>query len=89
MLLVFEMTLFMSLIVPMPFTWKRKLFTFLSENPLVAKMQYWLKVCYDACFKTMCKPWSLDGSLRSRYFERAHANSVLIDRVRLHLDTVH
>lgn len=44
MLLVFEMALFMSLIVPMPFTWKRKLFTFLSENPIVAKMQYWLKV---------------------------------------------
>lgn len=46
MLLVFEMTLFMSLIVPMPFRWKRKLFTFLSENPIVAKMQYWLKIVF-------------------------------------------
>lgn len=45
MVLVFEMALFMSLVVPMPFVMKRKLFTFLSENPVVAKMQYWLKVC--------------------------------------------
>jgi len=38
------MVLFMSLIVPMPFRMKRKMFTFLAENPIVAKMQYWLKV---------------------------------------------
>ena len=43
-LLVFEMVIFMSLIVPMPYTWKRKLFTFISENPLVARLQYGLKV---------------------------------------------
>jgi len=46
MLLVFEMTLFVSLIVPMPFRWRRKLFTFLSENPLVSKLQYWLKIVF-------------------------------------------
>jgi len=46
LLLVFEMVLFMALVVPMPFTWKRKLFTFLSENPLVAKAQYWLKIVF-------------------------------------------
>jgi len=28
----------------MPFTWKRKLFTFISESPLVAKLQYGMKV---------------------------------------------
>lgn len=34
----------MSLIVPMPFKVKRALFTFISENPLVAKLQYGMKV---------------------------------------------
>jgi len=43
-LLVFEMVVFMALIVPMPFTWKRKLFTFLAESPIVAKIQYGMKV---------------------------------------------
>jgi hypothetical protein len=43
-LLVFEMVVFMSLIVPMPFSWKRKLLTFISENPVIAKLQYWIKV---------------------------------------------
>lgn len=46
-LLVFEMVLFMSLIVPMPFKMKRGLFTFISENPIVAKLQYGLKVCHS------------------------------------------
>ncbi|KAL9052395.1 MAG: hypothetical protein Q9162_005425 [Coniocarpon cinnabarinum] len=40
------MVLFMSLIVPMPYTWKRKLFTFISDNPLVARVQYGLKICF-------------------------------------------
>ena len=34
----------MLLIVPLPFTMKRKLFTFISENPVVAKFQYGMKV---------------------------------------------
>lgn len=37
------MGVFMSLIIPLPFTVKRKLFEFISENPLVAKLQYGLK----------------------------------------------
>ena len=44
MLLVTEMVIFMSLIVPLPFTWRRKLFTFISESPLIAKLQYGMKV---------------------------------------------
>lgn len=44
-LLVAEMVVFGALIVPMPFTWRRKLFVFLSENPIIAKIQYGLKVC--------------------------------------------
>ncbi|KAK0657559.1 B-cell receptor-associated 31-like protein [Cercophora newfieldiana] len=46
MLLVAEMVLFMALIVPLPFTVRRKLFTFISENPLVAKAQHGLKITF-------------------------------------------
>lgn len=49
-LLVFEMVVFMSLIVPMPFTWKRKLLTFISESPVIAKLQYWIKVSWPSFF---------------------------------------
>lgn len=45
-LLVLEMALFMLLIVPMPFNVKRKIFTFISENPIVAKIQYWMKITF-------------------------------------------
>ncbi|KAI5367286.1 Putative B-cell receptor-associated protein 29/31 [Septoria linicola] len=45
-LLVFEMIVFMTLIVPLPFKIKRGLFTFISENPLVAKLQYGLKITF-------------------------------------------
>lgn len=38
------MTIFGLLIVPLPYTMKRKLFTFISENPLIAKLQYGMKV---------------------------------------------
>jgi len=34
----------MALIIPLPFTVKRKLFTFLAESPIIAKLQYGLKV---------------------------------------------
>lgn len=45
-LLVFEMAVFMGLILPLPFTVKRKLFTFISESPVVAKLQYGLKITF-------------------------------------------
>ncbi|KAN0065549.1 Endoplasmic reticulum transmembrane protein 3 [Thecaphora frezii] len=45
-LLCFEMAMFMVLIVPLPFTWKRKLFQFLATNPIVAKIQYGLKITF-------------------------------------------
>ncbi|PYI00950.1 BAP31 domain protein [Aspergillus sclerotiicarbonarius CBS 121057] len=45
-LLVFEMAVFMGLIIPLPFTVKRKLFTFISESPIVAKLQYGLKITF-------------------------------------------
>ncbi|EON69451.1 hypothetical protein W97_08711 [Coniosporium apollinis CBS 100218] len=46
LILVTEMVIFMSLIVPLPFTWRRKLFTFISESPLVAKLQYGMKITF-------------------------------------------
>jgi len=45
-LLVAEMVVFGALIVPMPFTWRRKLFIFLSENKFIAKIQYGLKITF-------------------------------------------
>lgn len=39
-----EMSIFMLLIVPLPYTWRRKLFAFISDSPLVAKLQYGMKV---------------------------------------------
>ncbi|MCJ1350232.1 MAG: hypothetical protein MMC33_000213 [Icmadophila ericetorum] len=46
MLLVAEMSLFVLLIVPLPYTIKRKLFTFISESPIVAKLQYGMKIAF-------------------------------------------
>jgi B-cell receptor-associated protein 31 len=40
------MVIFMSLIIPMPYTMKRKIFTFISESPLVAKLQYGMKITF-------------------------------------------
>ena len=45
-LLVLEVTTFMLLIVPLPFNWRRKMFKFLAENPIVAKVQYALKITF-------------------------------------------
>jgi B-cell receptor-associated protein 31 len=55
-LLVAEMALFVALILPMPFKVKRKLFNFIAESPIVAKLQYGMKVCLQA---------SLTGANRS------------------------
>jgi len=46
LLLVTEMSIFMLLIVPLPYTWRRKLFTFISESPLIAKLQYGMKITF-------------------------------------------
>ena len=39
LLMVSEMATFCLLVLPLPFTVRKKLFTFLSENPLVAKVR--------------------------------------------------
>ncbi|EAS32237.3 BAP31 domain-containing protein [Coccidioides immitis RS] len=46
LILMVEMAIFMGLIVPLPFTWKRKLFTFISESPVIAKLQYGMKITF-------------------------------------------
>ncbi|KAK6508090.1 hypothetical protein TWF506_010194 [Arthrobotrys conoides] len=45
-LLMFEMGIFMVLICPLPLTWRRQMFTFISTNPLIAKLQYGLKITF-------------------------------------------
>ena len=40
------MVLFMALIIPMPFSAKRKMFNFISESPIIAKMQYGMKITF-------------------------------------------
>lgn len=46
LLLVTEMVIFLALIVPLPFTWRRKLFMFISESPVIAKLQYGMKITF-------------------------------------------
>ena len=43
-ILVVEMALFVALIMPLPHVIKRKMFNFISESVIVAKLQYGLKV---------------------------------------------
>jgi len=45
-LLVFKMLLFIALVIPWPFTWRRAMFKFLADNPLVAKLQFGLKILF-------------------------------------------
>ncbi|KAF7592793.1 hypothetical protein BBP40_012475 [Aspergillus hancockii] len=40
------MVIFLGLIIPLPFTVKRKLFTFISESPIIAKLQYGMKITF-------------------------------------------
>lgn len=46
-LLVLEIGIFLGLIVPMPYKMKRGLFTFISESPIIAKLQYGMKVRHE------------------------------------------
>ncbi|KAL1952595.1 hypothetical protein VTO42DRAFT_4702 [Malbranchea cinnamomea] len=45
-LLVLEIGIFLGLILPMPYKMKRALFTFISESPIVAKLQYGMKITF-------------------------------------------
>lgn len=41
-----EMAIFMGLIIPMPFKMKRKMYNFISESPIIAKLQYGMKITF-------------------------------------------
>jgi len=43
---MFEMGIFMILILPLPLNLRRKMFHFVSTNPLIAKLQYGLKITF-------------------------------------------
>jgi B-cell receptor-associated protein 31 len=43
-LLVLEMSIFLLLVFPLPFTWRKKTFEFIQQSPLIAKLQYGMKV---------------------------------------------
>ncbi|CAO1616215.1 unnamed protein product [Parajaminaea phylloscopi] len=45
-LLVLEVVTFLTLILPLPFSWRRGMFKFLATNPIVAKAQYALKITF-------------------------------------------
>jgi len=46
LILVAEMALFMLLIIPLPFTIRRKMFNFISQSPIIAKLQYGMKITF-------------------------------------------
>jgi len=46
MILLAEMGIFLLLVVPLPFTWRKKLFQVISESPVIAKLQYGLKITF-------------------------------------------
>ncbi|WVF69011.1 hypothetical protein IAT40_003785 [Kwoniella sp. CBS 6097] len=41
-----ELALFGAIVCPMPFALRKRMFHFLSENPIVAKVQYGLKITF-------------------------------------------
>lgn len=45
-LLIIEIVTFIILVMPLPFTWRRVLFRFLAGSPMVAKLQYALKILF-------------------------------------------
>lgn len=40
------MGVFCLLVLPLPFTWRRQLFLFINTSPIVAKLQYGLKITF-------------------------------------------
>jgi len=44
--LVAEMSIFLLLVVPLPFTWRKKMFGFISNSPVIAKLQYGMKITF-------------------------------------------
>lgn len=51
MLLAAEMATFCLLVAPLPYGLRKKLFHFLSESPLIAKLAYGLKITFMYVFE--------------------------------------
>lgn len=45
-LLVGEMSIFLLLVLPLPFTWRKKMFEFIQGSPIIAKLQYGMKITF-------------------------------------------
>ncbi|KAA8895536.1 B-cell receptor-associated protein 31-like-domain-containing protein [Sphaerosporella brunnea] len=45
-LLVLEMSVFLVLVFPLPFSWRKMMFEFISNSPLIAKLQYGMKITF-------------------------------------------
>ncbi|KAI5779224.1 B-cell receptor-associated protein 31-like-domain-containing protein [Geopyxis carbonaria] len=45
-LLVSEMSIFLMLILPLPFTWRKRMFEFIQNSPVIAKFQYGMKITF-------------------------------------------
>ena len=54
MLLASEMATFCILVFPLPHMVRKKLFGFLSESPIVAKLAYGVKISFMCAFPLCC-----------------------------------
>jgi len=45
-LLTFELALFVMLVVPMPYKWRKSMFLFLSNSPIVSRAIYGMKIMF-------------------------------------------
>jgi len=46
LLLILEIVVFVGLIIPLPFHLKRRMFTFISESPTIAKLQHGMRITF-------------------------------------------
>ena len=69
--------MFVGLIIPMPFKMKRKIFLFISESRLIAKLQYGLKVLLSSN-RTIEWSWLEDLKLTE-----------LTDNMDIYFDSIH
>lgn len=59
----------MLLILPLPFTWRKSMFEFISNSPVIAKFQYGMKVSGPRCYRRCTIPVPVstsDGSCQLR-----------------------
>ena len=72
---------FVGLIVPLPYKIKRKLFTFISESPIIAKIQYGMKVREPTSFGCMDRIDQRLSRLRSSSFSYCSSIASIVSTV--------